>query len=271
MLWKARDLIGYGMHASDGSLGTISDLLFDDREWTVRWVVADTGTWLSGRKVLLPPQAFGDPSSVNREVTVDLARQQIEDAPGIETDQPVSRQMESDLHRHYGYAPYWAGAYGMPLATAGPAAIPPIEGSAAPSARSGVPAEGPGAAPMGDYPEEAEARRGDPHLRSANEVIGYYIEATDGDIGHVEDIMVEIGSWRARYLMIDTKNWWPGRMVLISPDWATSVSWEDQKVFLDHTREQVRGSPEYDPDRPVDRSYEERLHGYYGYGPYWAP
>jgi hypothetical protein len=159
----------------------------------------------------------------------------------------------------------------MPLATAGPAAIPPIEGSAAPSARSGVPGEGPGAAPMGDYPEEAEARRGDPHLRSANEVIGYYIEATDGDIGHVEDIMVEIGSWRARYLMIDTKNWWPGRMVLISPDWATSVSWEDQKVFLDHTREQVRGSPEYDPDRPVDRSYEERLHGYYGYGPYWAP
>ena len=102
-------------------------------------------------------------------------------------------------------------------------------------------------------------------------MIGYYIQATDGDIGHVEDILVEVGSWATRYLMVDTRNWWPGRMVLISPSWANGISWTDQKLFVDVTREHVRGSPEYDPSSPIDRGYEQHLHDHYGYTPYWGP
>ena len=54
MLWYA-SVIGYVIEADDGRLGTVSDFLFEDTSWVIRWLVVDTGHWLSGRKVLLPP------------------------------------------------------------------------------------------------------------------------------------------------------------------------------------------------------------------------
>jgi len=245
MLWRTPDLIGYGIQATNGSIGSVGDLLFDDESWTVRWAVVDTGTWLPGRRVLLPPSALGRPDPTLQQFPVDLTRQKVKDSPDAGTDRPVSRQMEADLYGYYGWAPYW---------TAGPGYAPP----------AGVGGPGLGRARVPSEPA------GDPHLRSTNEVTGYYIRATDGDIGHAEEFLVEDGSWAIRYMVVDTRNWWPGKAVLIAPQWIREVSWGDRRVFVDLTRQQVKDSPEYDPTVPLNRAYEEQLHRHYDRPFYWG-
>ena len=196
MLWNASVIKGYAIEASDGDIGTVSDFLFDDASWLVRWLVVDTGNWLSGRKVLLPPSVLGRLYAKDRVFAVKLTKQQIKDSPEIDTDRPVSRQMETSVYDYYGWSPYWGtgfymGGYGyMPGALAAPY--------------------------LGSRRHEddiADARRShdDPHLRSVEAVTGYHIHASDGEIGHVDDFLVEDADWSIRYLVVDTKNWWPGR------------------------------------------------------------
>ncbi len=256
MLRRTSEILGWSLHATDGSIGSVADLLFDDTEWTVRWVVVDSGTWLPGRKVLLPPASFGEPDPVRRELPVDATREQVKESPGIDMDAPVSRRMEADLSAHYGWSPYWAAAY-PPMA----AAVPPYPTAGAAQA---VAADATRAAPR----EEVE-REGDPHLRSASEVTGYHIHATDGEIGHVEDFLVDGETWAIRYMMVDTKNWWPGKMVLVAPRWLRDVNWSDRSVSVDLSRSQVKESPEYEALTDLDRPFEERLYRHYGFPPYW--
>ncbi|TVP96273.1 MAG: PRC-barrel domain containing protein [Roseinatronobacter sp.] len=270
MLLNTRDLVGYRLTAIDGAIGIIDDLLIDDRDWTIRWITVDTGNWLHSRKVLLPPQSFGEPDHLGREIPIDLDRKRVEQSPTVARDHSVSRQVEADIYAFYDYPPYWsqgsakpiAGVVGnMPLASIGTRAFDNAQ------AQQAVPAA-PSEALITDTIGHGQDY---PHLRSTNEMMGYYIEAKDGSIGHVEDILIEGHGWETRYLLIDTRSWWPGRKVLISPKWASSVSWSDRKVYLDMTREHVRTSPEYDPRKPIDHSYEERLHAHYGYEPHWLP
>jgi hypothetical protein len=109
----------------------------------------------------------------------------------------------------------------------------------------------------------------DSHLRSADEVTGYHIHATDGNIGHVEDFLVDDESWIMRYLIVDTRNWLPGRKVLVSPGWASSVDWPHKKVFVDLPREKIKNCPEYKSAEPVQREYENTIFNHYGFPPYW--
>ena len=242
MLWPTSDLIRYRIRATDGSIGTIRDLLFEDHTWAVRWFVADTGSWLPGRKVLLPPSCCGHPNGELEELPVDLTRQQIEDSPDRSSDEPVSRQLEGEIYSHYGWVPYWA-------ALPGAAAVPPV-------------------APT--LPPRAEEPPGDPHLRSAREVVGYHIEAADGEIGHVEEFLVDGDDWTVRYLVVDTRNWWPGKKVLVSPQWIESIGRQDRQVHVELTREAIKSSPELSPDTVVSRDYEELLYRHYQKPYYWA-
>jgi hypothetical protein len=218
MLWQSSTIIDSGIRATDGSIGSISDLLFEDSSWKVRWVVVDTGSWLPGRKVLLPPSELGRPQAMPQEFPVNLTRKQVEDSPGLGTDAPVSRQLEASTYGHYGWAPYW-----YPGFAAFPGYSPPLAAPFWPAGASS-PEDAPLVAgcppPDGAPPDQsgvAERASGDPALRSMNEVTGYYIRATDDDIGHIEDFLVEDESWDIRYVMVDTKNWWPGRKVLVAP------------------------------------------------------
>ncbi len=255
MLWSINDTVGSKVRATDGDIGTVADVLFDDATSTVRYVVVDTGGWLSGRQVLISPVAFGEPDRIAGAMPTNLTRRQVEDSPDIGSDRPVSRQQEAALHTYYDWAPYW----GAPMA----AGMGPYAYGVAPY--WGHPMRAPSA-----EPQAVEGPEGDPHLRSAKEVIGYSIEATDGEIGHVEDLLVEDGSWLIRYVVVDTKNWWPGKKVLISPQWMTRVDWADQTVAVDLTREAVKAGPEYQGLDAIDRGYEERLHRHHGREPYWA-
>jgi hypothetical protein len=127
---------------------------------------------------------------------------------------------------------------------------------------------------VADTEIEAVALRGhdqssDPHLRSAREVMGYYIEATDGDIGHVEDFIVDDEDWAIRYMLVDTKNWWPGKKVVVSPDWIERVSWSDSRVYVNDSRDNVQHAPEYESNEALTRDYETKLHHHYNRPPYW--
>lgn len=246
MLWHASAINGYRIEATDGSLGTVRDLLFDDQSWTIRWLVVDTGDWLPGREVLLPTSALGIPSIALRTLPVRLTRQQVEDAPGAEADLPVSRQMEGHLANHYG-----ANGY-QPR---GNAYLSPLIGFPSPT----EPAE----RFEGD---EIVANTGDSHLRSTANVTGYHIRATDGDIGHVEDFIFDDASWRIIYLGVDTNNWWPDSRVLILPQMVREVDWSNSLLHIHATQQKVRDAPAASKAVTVDDTYAQAISAYYGLG-----
>lgn len=250
MLWTASVINAYAITASDGSLGTVSDFLFDDASWRVRWLVVDTGNWLSGRKVLLPPSALARPDPKNREFSVKLTMQQIKDSPQIDADRSVSRQMETQVYDYYGWSPYWGSGFNMGGYGYMPAAM--------------VTAPYLGAMREEDALADAQRNRDDPHLRSIAAITGYHIHATDGEIGHVEDFLIEDADWSVRYLVVDTKNWWPAKKVLISPWSAADIDWTDKLVNINCDRQTVKDSPAYDALTTVDKAYEDSLLKYYG-------
>ncbi|HVQ76115.1 MAG TPA: PRC-barrel domain-containing protein, partial [Candidatus Binatia bacterium] len=251
MLRSMNDVRGFTIGATDGDIGRVDAFYFDDTSFTVRHLVVDTGGWLTGRKVLISPRALRAIDWDGQRITAELTKSQVEQSPDVDTDQPVSRQQDVNYHRYYGYPYYWEGPYLWGL---GPYPVTIPGGEATDDERRW---------------EWGAEERGDPHLRSSGAVIGYHIEATDGDIGHVEDFLVEDSSWAIRYMVVDTRNWWPGKKVLVSPEWIQRVDWSDSKVHVGMTREQVSTSPEYDPLGPIARDYEALLHGHYGRPSYW--
>jgi hypothetical protein len=248
MLRRTTDLQGYTLGARDGDVGTVRDFYFDDQSWTVRHLVVDTGHWLAGRLVLIPPRAIEGFEPANMRLRTSLTKRQIEDSPAADTARPVSRQYEIGLYDYYGYPYYWAGPYRW-----GPIAYP------------GAPLP----APPRPSPGSSAGPPGDPHLRSVRAVSGYGIQATDGQLGHVEDFLVDEAGWAIRYIIVDPRSWWPGKHVLISTEWITAVHWNDSTVEVDVSKEAVRQAPEFDPVSQLDRSYEASYHGYYGRPGYW--
>jgi hypothetical protein len=253
MLMAGSALKGYGIEAKDGRIGTVKDVLFDDRTWRVRWLVVDAGTWLTGRKVLLHPSCVLKADYVSQTLPVILTKAQVEASPAIGQDRPVSQQMESSLYDYYGWDPVWGGS---------------IFGAGEMTQAFGAP-YGAGLALREPAPGMERHDDGDPHLRSIDAVTGYHIHAKDGFIGHAENFLVDGDSWDVRYLVVDTRNWWPGQHVLIAPAAITQVSWSERQIELDVSCDHVRESPPWDPADLVDRAYEERLHRHYswpGYG-----
>jgi sporulation protein YlmC with PRC-barrel domain len=246
MLRSLKEVEGYTILATDGEVGSVEDFYFDDQYWTVRYLVVDTGGWLSGRRVLLTPLAVERPDWGTGTLPVALTKDQVENSPDIDLDKPVSRQREVGLHDHYGWAYYWADL--STPATAVTTPPPPA---------------------MAEERAETEREKGDPHLRSVDEVTGYDIQARDGEIGHVEDFIADDETWIMRYLVVDTRDWLPGKKVLVAPAWVRMVNWADADVHVDLLRETIKNSPEYDPAAPVNRAYEERLYDYYGRPRYW--
>jgi sporulation protein YlmC with PRC-barrel domain len=252
MLRNVKDLRGYAIRASDGMIGRVDDFYFDDEDWGVRYLVVDTGSWLAGRKVLISPIAVGHAGWMARRLPVALTRAQVEHSPDIDTRRPVSRQHEAQYFGYYGYPYYWSGAglWGMgaypgSLTTQG-------------EVEENLKAHGAHAAPD------------DCHLRSSNAVIGHHVAATDGDIGHLEDLLVDDHTWAIRYLVVNTSNWWRGHRVLVAPEWIQDVSWPEAKVSVDLTRQAVKDAPPYESAAKLDRQLEEAVHEHYNRPGYWT-
>lgn len=245
MLITAKNLKGYKLDCKDGEIGKVEEFYFDDRYWTVRYLVVSTGNWLTGRQVLVSPYAVGSLFSGQRNIDVALTKKQIEDSPTLNSDRPVSRQFEEAYNLHYGWPTYWSGSNVWGFSTS----LSPSQAAVSP-----IPPHKPW----------------DPNLRSTQAVTSYEIRASDGEIGHVEDFVIDSETWTIRYLVVNTRNWWPGKKVLVSPEWIERVSWSDSKVFINQSREAIKSSPEYSEAALLTRDYELGLHRHYGHRGYWV-
>lgn len=252
MLRTASELNGLSIAAVDGDIGSVKDLYFDDLTWTIRYLVVDTGSWLPGRQVLISPMSVRRPE-LDR-IAVELTRDQVQSSPPVETDKPVDRQQEEALARYYNYRYYWEGPHRWGL-LAYPG-MPPAPVENAPVVQEMM-------------ARERDRIEGDPALRSAKDVTGYYIAALDGDIGHVEDFLIDDEAWAMRYMVVDTRNWWPGKKVVVSLEWIKTVSWEASKVSVDLRQDEIKGAPAYDSSRVFDREHEQRLFEHHGRRKYW--
>ena len=254
MLRTVSTLKGSVINATDGEIGHVEECFFDDEAWAVRYLVVDTGSWLSSRKVLISPYSVTQPLGSGRVIDVALTREQVKQSPDIDTHEPVSRRHEHDYLSYYGYPAYWTGdsLWAMGAYPLVPMLVPPA-----------------------DYAErrvraEAGTDAQDVHLQSTAKVRGYHVQASDDGIGHVEDFIFDEESWAIRYLVIDTRNWWPGgTRVLVATPWIDRIEWAERKVYTTLTRDAVKASPEYRESATVDREFEARLHDAHGRQGYW--
>jgi len=255
MLRNTHELSKYTIAASDGNVGHAEDFYFDDEAWVIRYLVADTGSWLSGREVLISPIAIGAPQAADRVLPVSLTRDQIEKSPTIDTRKPVSRQHETQYLGYYGYPYYWGGV-GLWGGGLYPGLLMP----------------GPAGVVATRHPDALDADKAgqDVHLRSCKEVEGYHIHAADGDLGHVQGFLVEQETWAIRFLIVNTSNWWLGHEVLISPQWIHEVSWEERSVYATLTRAEIQAAPAYDPATTIDREHEIGIYDHYRSAGYWT-
>jgi hypothetical protein len=231
MLRSLDDLIGYELRATDGRLGKVNDVLFNDETWDVCYVVARAGSWLTGRNVLIRPDRLGKPDGEAEVLPIAMTVDEIKESPGVFSDPPVAQQAPVELSRYYIWTPFHLPS-GLPVV---------VEES-----------------------QRTEPAHANPHLRSTREVTGYRVQATDGEIGHVSDFIVDTEAWSVRFMIVDTRNWLPGRKVLIAPQWAEELDWSEFRAVVAMDRETIENSPPYDPSEPVNREYETQLYDHYG-------
>jgi len=264
MLRTLQDLEKCTIGATDGDIGRVKDVYFDDHAWVVRYLIVETGSWTSSRKVLISPISIRTPDWPAHQLPVGITREQVKHSPDIDTDKPVSRQQETQFLGYYGYSSYWDGTglwgagmlpYAMYPGYSAPAVDRVTQELAVESALRA---------------ERAQHLHDNPHLRSSKAVVGYHLQAIGGEVGHVEGLLIDDQTWAIRYLVVNTSNWWMGHKVLIAPQWIDGVHWSDRTVTLNLSREVVQNAPHYDPAASLDRQGEVGLYTHYGYPPYWT-
>ena len=237
---KLKTLTGHVLQATDGEIGKLKEIYFDEARWTTRYFVAQTSSWLLGRDVLSAPRHVIAVDSAQERLEVTLSRAQIEACPSIDTAKPVSKHYEDLFHEYYGLEPYWAVAEGeeieLPARPDEPIVLPPRDARA---------------------PKR-------PHLRSSREVCGYRIDAIDASLGHIDDFLISTRDWRIRFLEVDTRNWLPGKHVLLAPAWIDQIDWGDREVSVRVNSDTVKAAPEYEPGAAIGPDDEIRLLEHYG-------
>ncbi len=249
MLQSVNDLKGYDIIATDGEIGNIEECYFEDTNFMVRYIVANTGNWLTGKQNLISPMSITHLDREKRNIRVNLTKQQVEQSPGIDKHQPLSRQMEKLVSDYYGNRYYWDERPNLTpeqLAAANSVASM-VKSAIEPGSVAAAPALAP-----------------DVHLRSMQEIATYKIAASDGVIGQLEDFFLNTDDWSIRYIGVDTGNWLPGKHVLISAAWVGEFNWPERTVIIDLTRRQIETSPDYDKVTEISREYETRLYKHYG-------
>jgi uncharacterized protein YrrD len=241
-LRRIRELTELAVLATDGELGSVQEVYFDDRNWAVRYLVLKTGGWLLSREVLLAPAAVTEIDDVHRTMKVALTKDQIKHAPPIEAAKPLSREYEEAYFRHFQWAPYWE-----PGPTEWGGAVPFPETPPLPIDTT-LPADAPN----------------NPHLRSSSEITGYDIQAVNDAVGHVEDLVVDDETWAVRYLEVDTGNWLPGKKVLLQMMRIDRISWAGHSVAVMLDKHAIESAPVYDPSKLITPAYEVQLFKHYG-------
>lgn len=234
-----KSLIGFTIGAIDGEIGKVKEFYFDDETWTIRYLIVETGNWLFGRKVLLSPISLLTPDWEKNIFPINLSMEQIKNSPAIDTEKPVSRQQELELYAYYPWGSYWESGF-----------------NALPVSMYDILLKN-------DDNSINKETHGDQHLRSTDHVTGYNIKTSDGEIGKVEDFLIDDSNWKIDFLVVDADNWLHGKNVLISPKWIKEIKWVTSEVIVKVSTERVKNSPEYDTSQPVNETYETKLYNHY--------
>jgi hypothetical protein len=253
MLRRTELIYGFNVRGTDGDVGTVQDFYFDPETWDLRYIVVTAGDWLDEQRMLISVEAVHRPDWEAETIRTSLTRQQIEDSPDVDLTTSVSAESLSDLHAYYGWT-WWGGPGVQPGPVVTPMLVPPP-----PMAEE----------EKGTTSSEQTEVDEEPRLRSVRGVSGYRIHAKDGDIGYSTDFFVDTANWDIHYMLVDTGTWLSGREVLVSTDWIEEMRLGERRIHVDLEREEVRNSPEYDFEGPVDREYETLLHQHYRREGYW--
>lgn len=246
MLNKATELKNYKLSCIDGEIGEVKEFYFDDNIWAIRYLIVNTGNWLTGRQVIISPNALNGVNVENQSISVNLTKDQIEKSPSLLNNEIISRSYEEKYNEYYKFPTYWGGANINETNV-----LPPLTVN-------------------NQHPENITRNPQDEnHLHKASDVIGYNIQAADGEIGNVEDFIIDDKTLAIRYLIVDTKNWWVDKKVLVSPKWIEDVSWTESNVSTNLLRKTIKNSPEYTDEILVTREYETKLYQHYNQQGYW--
>jgi hypothetical protein len=234
MFINSQIVLGSAVEGADGPIGSVQDLLFEGQTWNGRYLIVEAGRWLENRELLLSVDLIEDRDWVARELAVPLIKDRVRNSPPFDPQEPVSRQQEIELADYYTVGDYWNRN--------------PTPGSAG----------------------EKEAP-----LQSCRSLVGFGVEGYDGPIGNVKEMVVddrpvEGRGWEIRYLVVDARDWMPGRLFLLPPHWSDSVAWDGRQIHMEMVRETIGQSPRYDPAGAISRAYEEQLFDYYRMPKYWA-
>ncbi|MEO7167030.1 MAG: PRC-barrel domain-containing protein [Chthoniobacterales bacterium] len=209
-LYSVQEIYGKKLGATDGEIGHVKDFYFDDQTWTLRYLVADSGGWLAGRRVLISPHSLGHLDPEGKVLLVNLTRKKIEESPSTLEHEPVTRQQEEEYYRHYGY-PYYAETWPLWGLTSFPVIAPP---------------------PL----TEKEKNKMDSHLRSTHAVAGYSVEASDGVIGEVTDFMFDGGTWVIREIVVECGHLYSGNKIALPTGKVSRISYDDSAIYVDSTK-----------------------------------
>ncbi len=247
MKHSLKDIIGYTIETTDGTKGKVKDFLFDEDTWIIRYIDADFGGFFKDKRILLPVNVLIDPLWDSKHFPLNITKEEIDTSPTPEDIPTISREYEKELMKHYGFAGYWSSGY-----------IPPTHtGLYYPARPMNVPTK--------EVSEEKiSEEKLDTKLRSFKEVKGYHILATDGHLGHVEDLIADDADWQVIYLIVDTSNWRPwSKKVILLINWLNEISYETREVSINVHTDVIKNAPEFDTHKPVEQAFEEALNEYY--------
>jgi sporulation protein YlmC with PRC-barrel domain len=252
MATKFKDFQTFTVHATDGDIGKITDVLFDDRSWTVRYIVLDTAKWLPGKKVLLSPESFVKTRPVaDGALHVNLTKEQVKDSPPLESDLPVSRQHEVNLHSYFGWDPYWTGPTGNMGFPYPDATLTRSDSYTMMHA---------------DWQRFADTRekKFNAHLRSLADLVGYKISTKDYDLfGEVSDAIMDTKDWLVIDLVLSSHRWLPGgKHFVCSPMFVDDIDEAERVLSVVQLKEILLESPEFDFDT-YGESYRKSLVKHY--------
>jgi sporulation protein YlmC with PRC-barrel domain len=224
-------LKNYNITATDGMIGEVEEFYFDDQSYKIRYMIVKTGNWLSERKVLIPPHELIKQPWKNGLFYFNLTKEQIKNSPDIDTDKPISRQQEIELYGHYQWESYWGSGFygGGSLGVSMP--FPVVDRKV-----------------LIEADEKENHADDDIHLRSTETVTGYHIHATDGEIGHLKDFIINVETWQILSIVVDTTNWFGGKKVLIPVTQIKKIEWTDNMVFLNISKAAVDQSRLFDEE-----------------------
>ncbi|MBB1309474.1 PRC-barrel domain-containing protein [Pseudoalteromonas sp. SR41-8] len=257
MLHSADDLKACKIQSVDGDLGKINDLYFDDEGWAIRYLVVTTHNWFFKREVLVSPIALDTPDWPNKMMPVNLSQKQVDHSPDISAHKPVSRQQEIKYFSYYSYPIYWGGTsiWGNGLY--------PVAGMLENDTTNQQPN-------TSEAKQDKTSQNNDPHLRSWQKVKGSVVNGSDGEIGHIQGLLIDEHTFAIRYVIVRANDWWIGHDILVAPHWFNDLKWAESSVKVNHTRAEIQGAPAYEPLVKMDRDWEIAMHDHYAREGYWS-